>query len=245
MLPEPVSPNSFQVMKTMKARYLIHGIVETGEVRRSDCSDVLETREEFLRKVLARSVSLPRCGSTEPLGGDWSFEVQASLPGGRLAVRLYAPGMDAAGPCASSMSVTYDPGKPPVLWASRASIHLAPDPWKAANEVRDLEVGLAWAWIPLVEAWIDEDWARTLAAQEYRMHDGLEIDEEGESDEEEESDEPHEDYRFEDYYGVDPWEGYDSPWDWAPVDVREDWGFSERDLVEEREGYLPREGPWD
>lgn len=39
------------------------------------------------------------------------------------------------------MSVMYDPGKPPVLWASRASIHLAPDPWKAASEVRDMELG--------------------------------------------------------------------------------------------------------
>ena len=122
---------------------------------------------------------------------------------------------------------------------------MAPDPSKAATEIGDLELGLAWAWIPLVEAWIDEDWARTLAAQEYRKHDGVEIDEEGESDEEEESDEQHEDYRLEDYHGYDPWEDYDSPWDWAPVDVREDWGFSEWDLEEEREGYLPREGPWD
>lgn len=85
--------------------------------------------------------------------------IQASLPGERLAVRIYAPG---AGACASSMSVMYDPGKPPVLWASRASIHLAPDPWKAASEVREMELGLVWAWIPLVEAWIEADWARTL-----------------------------------------------------------------------------------
>ena len=227
-------------MRKTRARYLIHGIVETGEVRRSDCSDVLETQVAFLRRVLERS--LP-CSSTEILGGDWSIAAQASFPGGHLAVRLYAPGMDPPGACASSMSVTYDPRKPPVLWASRASIHLAPDPWKAAAEVDDLELGLAWAWIPLVEAWIDEDWARTLDVatsewaleqqrqrtlarsegagfrEECRKQHGAGIDEERETDEWE----SYEQWDDMDYpYG-------DDPEDWAPVDLKQDWYRDEPD----------------
>ena len=229
ILQEPVSPNSFQVMKKTSARYLIHGIVETGEVRRSDCSEVLATQVAILREVLERSVSLPQGGRTEPLGGDWSIVIQASLPGGRLAVRLYAPGMDPAGACASSMSVLYDPGKPPVLWASRASVHLAPDPWKAASEVRDMELGLAWAWIPLVEAWIEEDWARTLDVGEVALeqeHPRELAGSEGTSVEEEECCE-HEEAGIDEERETDEWEleGWhgDSPWEWAPVDVREDW----------------------
>ena len=217
---------------------MIHGIVETGEVRRSDCSDVLETQVAFLRRALERS--LP-CGSAEFLGDDWSIAAQASFPGGRLAVRLYAPGMDPVTACASSMSVTYNPGKPPVLWASRASIHLAPDPWKAATEVGDLELGLAWAWIPLVEAWIDEDWARTLDVSESALRQerqrasagskgtgvqeqcseqhGAGIDEEGETDEWE----SYEQWNDMDYpYG-------DDPEDWAPVDLKQDWYRDEPD----------------
>lgn len=96
------------------------------------------------------------------------------------------------------MLVMYDPGKPPELWTSRAGIHLAPDPRKAAGEVHDLE----------------EEHARKWYSRKQQ----------------------------EEYDYNQDWEG---PWDWAPVDVREDWGFSELDLEEEREGYLPPEGPWD
>ncbi|MDE2653168.1 MAG: hypothetical protein OXI71_05055 [Gemmatimonadota bacterium] len=180
-------------MKKTRGSYLIHGIVETGEVRRSDRSEWPEVRITSLCQALERS-----------LNRGW---------------------------------------EPPVLWASRASIHLAADTRKAAREVHDLEVGLAWAWIPLVEAWIDEDWARTLAPQDDVRDDcGFEIDEEGNTDEEEHARKWYSRQQQEEYDYNQDWE---SPWDWAPVDVREDWGFSELDLEEEREGHLPREGPWD
>ncbi len=231
-------------MKKTRASNLIHGIVETGQVERTDRSAVPEARLTSFREALERSLNRGPIGGAESLDGGWSIAADASLPGGRLSVRLYAPGMFPGGACASSMSVTYHLGEPPVLWASRASIHLAPDPGNAADEAHDLEVGLAWAWIPLVEAWIHEDWVRTLAAQEEVRDDGgFEIDEEGDTDEEEYARKWYSRRQQQEEYDYN--QDWESPWDWAPIDVREDWGFSELDLEEEREGHLPPEGPWD
>jgi len=253
-LREPDSPNKLEVMKRMMSPYLIHGIVETGEVRQSDRSEVLDTRVAVLREVLERAMSLPRHASTGLVSGGWRIAAQTSFAGGRLAVRLYAPGMDPAGACAASMSVSYAAGKPPTLWTSRAGIPLAPDPSKVATEIGDLELGLAWAWIPLVEAWIDEDWARTLDAtegvleqgrprelagsggtsaqeEEWLEHEEARIDEERETDEWEVQD----DWDLLDYWEYKQWlddmsHSYgDSPEDWAPVDVKQDWYRNEPD----------------
>ena len=253
-LRERDSSNKLEVMKRMTSPYLIHGIVETGEVRQSDPSEVLDTQVAVLRKALERALSLPRYANTELVDGGWGIAAQTSYPGGRLAVRFYAPGMDPASSCAASMSVSYTPGKPPTLWTSRAGIPLAPDPSKAATEIDDLELGLAWAWIPLAEAWIDEDWARTLDAaegvveqgrppelagsggtsvqeEECWEHEEARIDEERETDEWEVQD----DWDPLDYWEYKQWlddmnHSYgDSPEDWAPVDIKQDWYRSEPD----------------
>ena len=101
----------------------------------------------------------------------------------------------------------------------------------------NLELGLAWAWIPLVEAWIEEDWARTLDVGEgahEQEHpralagsEGTSVreeecweHEEAENDEERETDE----WATEDWDLSDYWDSCgDDPEDWAPVDVKEDW----------------------
>lgn len=252
-LPETGLSTKLLAMKKTRASHLIHSIVETGEIRRSDRSEWSEVGMASLREALERSLNRGRHGGAVSLGGDWSIVARASLPGGRLSVRLYPPEMFPGGACASSMSVTCHPGEPPALWASRAGIHLAPDPWRAATRVRDLEVGLAWAWIPLVEAWVDQDWARTLDPQgECRGHDGGEIDEEGESDEED-PDEQYEDYD-EDHYDPARDENYYVPgYDGADIDEEGEPDEEERD--EQYEDYYDdycdfdpwggADSPWD
>ncbi len=237
-------------MKKKRFPFLIHGIVETGEVRKSDRSEVLDAQVAFLRKVLERALILPRYARTEFVSGGWRIAARTSFPGGRLAVRLYAPGMDPAGACAASMSVSYAPGTPPALWTSRAGISLAPDSSKAATEIRNLELGFAWAWIPLIEEWGELDWARTLDVSERVLedeHGGGQVDEmeryeqraEKESERHDISS-PYED-TWEDYDDHDPGSSYDDydpepygdpyedidPWEWAPDDVKEDWSRDE------------------
>ena len=216
-------------MKRKRSPFLIHGIVETGEVRKSDRSEVLDAQVAFLRKVLERALILPRYASTELVSGGWRIAARTSFPGGRLAVRLYAPGMDPAGACAASMSVSYAPGTPPTLWTSRAGIPLAPDPSKAATEICDLELGFAWAWIPLIEEWGELDWARTLDVSERVLEDEHGGGQVGEMERYEQRAEEESERHDISWPYEDPWELYDDPWEWAPIDVKQDWYRNEPD----------------
>lgn len=96
-----VSPTSLLAMKKTRASHLIHGIVETGEIRRSDRSEWSVVRMAPLHEALERSLNRRRHGGAVSLEGNRSIVTQASLPGRRLSVRFYPLGMFPGGACAS------------------------------------------------------------------------------------------------------------------------------------------------
>ena len=136
----------------MTHEYLMHGTVETAEIQESARSEVLDSELAELQGALARALQGGKVAV--PVRGGWMMEADASYPAGCLFVRLHAPGVDPEAACTVSFSARFATGKPPVVWTSRAGVRHAPDPVGAANGALGLELGLVWAWLPLIQGWI-------------------------------------------------------------------------------------------